>query len=208
MFTRWTPFVILLLCVSHLSEPIPQHFLFICPFILQSLLCAFTGCKDILVKNVFFLMNFPVFAGDLTVAACQKDRWVAALSSVKKEKKSRIQMFRIILLHLLCKRWFWYKGLFKSHTEKKYSTHSLVRRGCFRWCTFPMELHILCMSDAYRICQTWHTVWPCFRTTAESVISLATSLKLKKSQMVDRLTQPCPKPCKLKPHRDEYCTKI
>lgn len=87
MFTRWTPFVVLLLCVSHLSEPIPQHFLFICPFILQSLLCAFTGRKDILVKNVFFLMNFLVFAGDLTADACQKNRWAAALSSVKREKK-------------------------------------------------------------------------------------------------------------------------
>jgi len=62
----------------YLSEPIPQDFVFVCPFILQSLFCAFTEGKDILVKNVFFLMNSLVFAGNLTVAACQKDRWAAA----------------------------------------------------------------------------------------------------------------------------------
>lgn len=80
----------------YLSEPIPQDFLFMCPFILQSLFCVFTGGEDILVKNVFFLMNSLVFACDLTVAACQKDRWAAAwLSSIEKEK-SRILIFRII----------------------------------------------------------------------------------------------------------------
>lgn len=86
MFTRWTPFVILLY-VSHLSEPIPQHFLFICPFILQSLLCAYTGGKEILVKNVFFFNELLCFSGHLTVAACQKDRLAAAWSSSVKKTK-------------------------------------------------------------------------------------------------------------------------
>lgn len=65
-----------------------------------------------------------------------------------------------------------------------------VRRGCFRWCLLPMDLHIFCRSIAYRIMSdlVHNLVFQRCRT----ISCLANSLKLKRSQMCNEVPQSLP----------------
>lgn len=58
---------------------------------------------------------------------------------------------------------------------------------------FPMDLHIFCRSDAYRIMTDLvHNL--VLLQSCSRISCLANSLKLKKSQMGNEVAQPWPKP--------------